>query len=175
MSSLVISRLAFITAMLAASPALAQEEPDSAPQTSAETSRDSEDTIIVTARKREERAVDVPIALTAVSGEALELRGADNLADFLQEAPGVGVYDQGSGSQKITIRGISTSLGANENGYYLDDLPFTGVTVPIAPDVRAWDLDRVEILRGPQGTLFGEGSMGGTVRILTKGADLDEW
>ena len=74
MSSLVISRLAFITAMLAASPALAQEEPDSAPQTSAETSRDSEDTIIVTARKREERAVDVPIALTAVSGEALELR-----------------------------------------------------------------------------------------------------
>jgi outer membrane receptor protein involved in Fe transport len=131
--------------------------------------------IIVTARKREERAIDVPIALTAVSGEALELRGADNLADFLQEAPGVGVYDYGTGIQKITIRGISTSLGANENGYYLDDLPFTGVTVPLAPDVRAWDLDRVEILRGPQGTLLGEGSMGGTVRILTKGADLDEW
>jgi len=134
-----------------------------------------DDEIVVTARKREERAIDVPIALTAISGEALEQRGAKNLSDFLQEAPGVGVYDQGSGSQKITIRGISTSLGANENGYYLDDLPFTGVTVPIAPDVRAWDLDRVEILRGPQGTLFGEGSMGGTVRILTKGADLDNW
>jgi outer membrane receptor protein involved in Fe transport len=173
MSSFVISRLAFITAMLAASPALAQEEPGSVPRASAESESIPE--IIVTARKREERAIDIPIALTAVSGEALELRGADNLADFLQEAPGVGVYDQGSGSQKITIRGISTSLGANENGYYLDDLPFTGVTVPIAPDVRAWDLDRVEILRGPQGTLFGEGSMGGTIRILTKGADLDEW
>ena len=131
--------------------------------------------IVVTARKREERAIDVPIALTAVSGEALEERGAHNLADFLQEAPGVGVYDQGNGMSKITIRGISTSLGANENGYYLDDLPFTGVTVPLSPDVRAWDLDRVEILRGPQGTLFGEGSMGGTIRVLTKGADLNNW
>ncbi|MGP7795507.1 TonB-dependent receptor domain-containing protein [Sphingomonas sp. CLY1604] len=131
--------------------------------------------IVVTARKREERAVDVPIALSAVSGEALERRGVRNLSDFLQEAPGVGIYDYGNGVQKITIRGISTSLGANENGYYLDDLPFTGVTVPIAPDVRAWDLDRVEVLRGPQGTLFGEGSLGGTVRILTKGADLNDW
>ena len=131
--------------------------------------------IIVTARKREERAVDVPIALSTFSGVTLEHRGADNLSDFLQEAPGVGIYDTGNGLQKITIRGVSTSLGANENGYYLDDLPFTGVTVPIAPDVRAWDLDRVEVLRGPQGTLFGEGSLGGTVRILTKGADLNEW
>ena len=131
--------------------------------------------IVVTARKRVERALDIPIAITAISGEALEERGARNLADVLQEAPGVGIYDTGSGSSKITIRGISTSLGANENDYYLDDLPFTGVTVPITPDVRAWDLDRVEVLRGPQGTLFGEGSMGGTVRILTRGADLDNW
>ncbi len=156
-------------------PAMAQQatRADAPAETAASGSWNDE--IVVTARKREERAIDVPIALTAISGEALEQRGAKNLSDFLQEAPGVGVYDQGSGSQKITIRGISTSLGANENGYYLDDLPFTGVTVPIAPDVRAWDLDRVEILRGPQGTLFGEGSMGGTVRILTKGADLDNW
>jgi outer membrane receptor protein involved in Fe transport len=152
-------------------PAVAQAQ-DSA----AAAATGGDDEIMVTARKREERAIDVPIAITAVSGAALERRGAANLADFLQEAPGVGVYDGGSAlGMKITIRGISTSLGANENGFYLDDLPFTGVTVPISPDVRAWDLDRVEILRGPQGTLFGEGSMGGTVRILTKGADLDNW
>ncbi|HJS09787.1 TonB-dependent receptor [Sphingopyxis sp.] len=131
--------------------------------------------IVVTARKRAERAIDVPIAVTAISGQSLEERGARNLADVLQEAPGVGIYDSGSGASKITIRGISTSLGANENGYYLDDLPFTGVTVPVTPDVRTWDLDRVEVLRGPQGTLFGEGSMGGTVRILTRGADLNDW
>lgn len=149
-------------------PAMAQTAADEA------ASADTDD-IVVTARKREERAIDVPIALNVVSGEALEQRGARNLSDFIQEAPGVGVYDMGNGISKITIRGISTSLGANENGYYLDDLPFTGVTVPLSPDVRAWDLERVEILRGPQGTLFGEGSMGGTIRILTRGADLDNW
>ena len=141
----------------------------------AEGSPASGDEIYVTARKRQERAIDVPIAISAVSGADLEKRGVQNLANFLQEAPGVGVYDRGNGQMKITIRGVSTSLGANENGYYLDDLPFTGVTVPLSPDVRAWDLDRVEILRGPQGTLFGEGSLGGTVRVLTKNADLDNW
>ena len=135
----------------------------------------ADDQIVVTARKREERAIDVPIAISAVSGKDLEQRGVQNLASFLQEAPGVGIYDRGNGMSKITIRGISSSLGANENGYYLDDLPFTGVTVPLSPDVRAWDLDRVEVLRGPQGTLFGEGSLGGTVRVLTKGADLENW
>lgn len=170
MSVRLVSHAALICAALLGTPALAQ---DAAPRV-ADTERD--DDIIVTARKREERAVDVPIAVTAISGATLEKRGAANLADFLQEAPGVGVYDGGSAlGTKITIRGISTSLGGNENGFYLDDLPFTGVAVPISPDVRAWDLDRVEVLRGPQGTLFGEGSVGGTVRILTRGADLDHW
>jgi len=163
-----VSHVALVCAAVMSTPVMAQEQAPGA--------ADADGDIIVTARKREERAVDVPIAVTAVSGAALEKRGAANLADFLQEAPGVGIYDGGSAlGTKITIRGISTSLGANENGFYLDDLPFTGVTVPLSPDVRAWDLDRVEILRGPQGTLFGEGSMGGTVRILTRGADLDQW
>ncbi|WP_299006048.1 TonB-dependent receptor [uncultured Caulobacter sp.] len=131
--------------------------------------------VVVTARKREERALEVPIAISAFAGPDLETQGAKNLGDFLQAAPGVGVYDLGNGAQRITIRGISTSLGANENGFYLDELPFTGVTVPISPDVRAWDLERVEVLRGPQGTLFGEGSMGGTVRVLTRNPDLQDW
>jgi outer membrane receptor protein involved in Fe transport len=131
--------------------------------------------IMVTARKASERAQDVPIAVTAITGEGLRRRGASSVTEVLQDAPGVSSYDRGSGGPKIAIRGISTSLGANENGYYLDDLPFTGVSVPIAPDVRAWDLERVEILRGPQGTLFGEGSMGGTVRILTNNARLGEF
>ena len=133
------------------------------------------DEVIVTARKREERLLDVPVAVTAFGGEALAQRGVNSMTDFLQESPGVSVYNNGGGTYKIAIRGISTSLGANENGYYLDDLPFTGVTVPISPDVRAWDLERVEVLRGPQGTLFGEGSMGGTVRILTRDPQFNEW
>jgi iron complex outermembrane recepter protein len=132
------------------------------------------DEVVVTARKRTEKLLDVPVAVTAFSGEALEQRGSESIGDFLQEAPGVNLFDRGNG-YKLSIRGISTSLGANENGYYLDELPFTGVTVPINPDVRSWDLERVEVLRGPQGTLFGEGSMGGTVRILTRDPVFNEW
>ena len=133
------------------------------------------DAVIVTARKKDERMLDVPIAVTAITGEGLLRRGAASVTEVLQDAPGVSSYDYGYLGPRVAIRGISTSLGANENGYYLDDLPFTGVTVPLAPDVRAWDLERVEILRGPQGTLFGEGSMGGTVRILTNNARLGEF
>jgi outer membrane receptor protein involved in Fe transport len=160
--------IAIASGFAAAVPGVAQA------QQSASTENALED-IIVTARKREERSIDVPIALTAITGETLERRGVRNIAEFLQEAPGVGIYDSGNGMNKVTIRGVSTSLGANENGYYLDDLPFTGVTVPLVPDVRAWDLERVEVLRGPQGTLFGEGALGGTIRILTADADLNDF
>ena len=130
--------------------------------------------VVVTARKRSERQIDVPIALTSISGDALDQRGVSSVGAALSEVPGVNIYDRG-GSYKLSIRGISTSLGSNENGYYLDDLPFTGVTVPLNPDVRAWDIDRIEVLRGPQGTLFGEGSMGGTVRILTRDPEFNDW
>ncbi|WP_306393992.1 TonB-dependent receptor [Telluria beijingensis] len=130
-------------------------------------------TVVVTSRKFSERLIDVPIAISAFSNEDLARRGATSISDVLQSVPGVSAYSSGSGISKISIRGISTSLGGNENGYYLDDLPFTGVTVPIAPDVRAWDLERVEVLRGPQGTLFGEGSMGGTIRTLTNNARMN--
>lgn len=133
------------------------------------------DPIIVTARKREELTIDAPIAVTAIGGGEMEDRGAASLVDVLQDVPSVGIYDAGSSISRIAIRGIASSLGANVNGYYLDELPFSGVTVPISPDVRAWDIDRVEVLRGPQGTLFGDGSLGGTVRILTHDADLQSW
>ncbi|MBI5268166.1 MAG: TonB-dependent receptor [Burkholderiales bacterium] len=141
----------------------------------ADSSAASQSTIVVTARKSAERMFDVPIAMSAVTGATLARRGAAGITEALRDVPGVGIVDNGGGLVRLSIRGVATSLGANENGYYLDDLPFTGVTVPISPDVRAWDLERVEVLRGPQGTLFGEGSMGGTVRILTARPRLGEF
>ncbi|MEJ1965625.1 MAG: TonB-dependent receptor plug domain-containing protein [Gammaproteobacteria bacterium] len=75
----------------------------------------------------------------------------------------------------INLRGISTEAGSNEVGYYLDELPLAGIRVPLKPDVRAWDIERVEVLRGPQGTLFGEGSMGGTIRTITRDPRFNEW
>ncbi|WP_062357149.1 TonB-dependent receptor [Pseudoxanthomonas mexicana] len=127
----------------------------------------------VTARRRTERSIDVPLAVTALDGQQLDGMGIANAALAIDSVPGASSVDIGGGFTQVQIRGVSSSLGGNDNGYYLDDIPFTGVTVPWHPDARAFDLDRVEVLRGPQGTLFGEGSMGGTVRILTRKPELD--
>ncbi|MFC4314165.1 TonB-dependent receptor [Steroidobacter flavus] len=125
-------------------------------------------TIIVTARKRDERQLDVPIAMNAVTGDQIEAMGLRNVVDVINTTPGATSIDNGGGFTQVQIRGVSSSLGGNDNGYYVDETPFTGVTVPWYPDTRSFDLERIEILKGPQGTLFGEGSMGGTVRILTR-------
>ncbi len=138
--------------------------------------------IVVTAQKREERLLDVPIAISAYTAGALSDAGASQLADFIASAPGVGIVDNESGTQTVQIRGISSTFGNATVGYYLDELPFTYIGNSQVPDVRTYDLERIEVLRGPQGTLYGDGSIGGTIRILTKdpvmqkfqaGVDLD--
>lgn len=131
--------------------------------------------VIVTARKRDERQLDVPIAMSAVSGEQIDAMGLLNVTDVINITPGASSIDTGGGFTQVQIRGVSSSLGGNDNGYYIDETPFTGVTVPWYPDARSFDIDRVEILKGPQGTLFGEGSMGGTVRIITRKPDFDRF
>jgi len=130
---------------------------------------------MVTARKRDERQLDVPIAITAVTGEQIDRMGLKNVVDVINTTPGASSLDTGGGFTQVQIRGVSSSLGGNDNGYYVDETPFTGVTVPWYPDTRSFDIDRVEILKGPQGTLFGEGSMGGTVRILTRKAEFNRF
>ena len=128
--------------------------------------------IIVTAQKRDERLVDVPISITAFSNAMMVERGAAQLADFLQTAPGVGIIDSQSGTQNVQIRGINSTYGNAPVGYYLDEMPFTLVGNTQVPDVRTYDLERIEVLRGPQGTLYGDGSIGGTIRILTRDPEL---
>ena len=134
------------------------------------TTAEADDVITVTARKREESLSDTPIAISAFSGDDLADMGAMEIYDFIQQAPGVSMSSDGA-FQQLAIRGIGTSLGGNANGYYLDNVPFTGVSVPWNPNVQPFDVNRVEVLRGPQGTLFGEGSMGGTIRIITNAPD----
>ncbi|MEO1034285.1 MAG: TonB-dependent receptor [Pseudomonadota bacterium] len=131
--------------------------------------------ILVTAQKREEALMDVPIAISAFTDAALFDAGADSLADFLQTAPGIGIVDGQSGTQNIQIRGINSVAGNSPVGYYLDELPFSYIGLSRVPDVRMYDVQRVEILRGPQGTLYGDGSIGGTIRIITHDPDLDEF
>lgn len=131
--------------------------------------------ITVTARKREERQIDVPMAVTSLTGEQIDALGIDNVGDAVLHSPGVSAYDAGGAFTYIQIRGASARQGSNENGYYLDEVPFNGVTVPWYPETRSFDIDRIEVLRGPQGTLFGDGSMGGTVRVLTRKPQFNEF
>jgi len=165
--SIAVSALA--AALLAAFGAQAQSSTTQAQLTRADQEEAVDlSAIKVTARKRDERQIDVPIAVSSITGEQLDAMGIDSVGDAVSLAPGAAAYDAGGAFTYIQIRGASARQGSNENGYYLDEVPFNGVTVPWYPETRSFDIDRVEILKGPQGTLFGEGSMGGTVRVITR-------
>ncbi|QIB67005.1 TonB-dependent receptor [Kineobactrum salinum] len=133
------------------------------------------DEILVTAQKREERLINVPIAITAVTGEEIEDKGYGNISELLQRAPGVSVTGGSAGTTQVQVRGVSSLYGAATVGYYLDEIPFSFNFNTALPEIRAWDLERVEVLRGPQGTLYGANSIGGTIRTLTKNPSLSQF
>jgi outer membrane receptor protein involved in Fe transport len=126
--------------------------------------------IVVTATRQERLLSSVPISASAFSQKSLDAQGVNQIDDIALITPGVTFSRGNSGSTSIAIRGISSDSGASTTGIYIDDTPvqsrvigFSSTTV--FPNV--FDLERVEILRGPQGTLFGAGSEGGTVRFIT--------
>src|SRR5581483_3738416 len=131
--------------------------------------------IVVTAQRRTERVQDVPISISAFGAEQMDTQGVRSVDDIARLTPGITFQRtdaRNSNISSISIRGIASSAGAGTTGIYIDDTPIqvrslgAGVTAFNAfPQV--FDLDRVEVLRGPQGTLFGAGSEGGTVRFLT--------
>ena len=124
--------------------------------------------ITVTATRHEESLSKVPISVTALTQDAMDTRGIKDILDVARFTPGVNVDN--SGSNNISIRGIASSGGAGTTGIYLDDTPIQIRALAFNPDdalPKSFDLDRVEVLRGPQGTLFGAGSEGGTVRYIT--------
>lgn len=166
-----------LVALMATSVVQAQTSPASAAAPAGTSQNDpvTLGSVVVTARKRDERQIDVPIAMSAITGEQIDAMGLLNVTDVINITPGASSIDTGGGFTQVQIRGVSSSLGGNDNGYYIDETPFTGVTVPWYPDARSFDIDRVEILKGPQGTLFGEGSMGGTVRIITRKPDFERF
>lgn len=125
------------------------------------------DEVIVTAQKREQALFDVPIAVSAFSGQELEDMGADSLGDIALSTPGFSVTESGPGVQNLQIRGMSAAFGESTVGYLLDNITLTSFS-DTQPDAATFDLASVEILRGPQGTLYGEGSMGGTVKLMTR-------
>jgi outer membrane receptor protein involved in Fe transport len=135
--------------------------------------------IVVTAEKRASTVQTTPMSIAAVSGEALLDRGIASLATLAQGTPGVSLKSEGPSQTEIEMRGMTSSGGNSATvGFYIDDIPLAGPAsaqnghVVIDPDL--YDLNRIEVLRGPQGTLFGSGSMGGTVRLITNQPNLTD-
>jgi iron complex outermembrane recepter protein len=130
--------------------------------------------IVVTAQKREERLQDVPFSVSAVSADVLDKSGAISLSDIAREVPGFTVNSVGPGQNQLIVRGLSSGGGDAMVGYYIDDTPIsfsTNLYSTNAMDAALFDLNRVEVLRGPQGTLYGASSMGGTVKYVTNQPD----
>jgi iron complex outermembrane receptor protein len=168
-----------------AAPAFAQEgttAPDEAPpaDSAREQRRDAQSgDIIVTATRRSERLQDVPLSVTAFSDDELQELGIVGFEGIAQNTPGVVVNRPTQNFNNFTARGINT------NGYsaglqsavaiYVDELPISANGNSTIIDPNLFDVERVEFLRGPQGTLFGSSSLAGAMRIITRAPDLDEW
>jgi outer membrane receptor protein involved in Fe transport len=126
--------------------------------------------IVITADKRPEDIKEVPVSVTVLSGAALESQKIENYDDLARVVPGLAVNDAGAPNlTRLTLRGISSATGTATVGIYLDDISltipnlfFTGTTLP-----QLFDLQDAEILRGPQGTLYGASSLGGTIRFTS--------
>lgn len=169
-----------IAGALAASQVVAAEtataEQTGEPNAASEGSEQSNE-IVVTAQKRSERLKDVPAAVTAITSAVLQETAATKLDDYVARIPGL-VVSQGGGANasiQLSIRGITTGTGGNPTvGIYIDDSPFgasSGYGGYTVPDLDPQDLARVEVLRGPQGTLYGAGSLGGLLKYVTADPD----
>lgn len=134
--------------------------------------------VTVTANKlNAQKVLDVPAAIQAISGEALQRSGAAGIMDIAGNIPGLSIQDLGPGDKKYVIRGIN-STGDSTAGIYYGEAVISGTNGDdgggFQADVRLYDLDRVEVLRGPQGTLYGASSMSGTIRFIPRSPDLHE-
>ena len=132
--------------------------------------------VVVTAQKRESTVQTTPISITALSGKDLADAGITDITSVVQSVPGVSMRTSGPGQTELEMRGM-TSAGGNSStvGFYLDDTPLTAPASAqngkVVIDPNLYDLNRIEVLRGPQGTLYGAGSMGGTIRLIPNAPD----
>jgi iron complex outermembrane recepter protein len=138
--------------------------------------------IVVTAEKRAERLQDVPISMTVMTGKELDQSTFIGATDALNNVPGVTATANagfGGGDTLLTIRGVgaagSTFSGASPIAYYVDGVPFGFVKSATVPDPNVYDLQQIEVLRGPQSTLYGANAENGVVRVLTHEADLNDF
>jgi iron complex outermembrane receptor protein len=162
---------ASLAAMAIATPAAAQTETGG-------TAAESQSEIIVTASKREQTLLEVPFSINAQTEDDIQRSGATTIEDLSRNVAGLAVQNLGPGQSQVSVRGVSAGQivrdqpGVKEQvGVYLDE---SVISLSLfTPDIDLFDLNRVETLRGPQGTLFGSGSVGGTIRYITNQPNVD--
>ena len=139
------------------------------------------DEVVVTARKREENLRDVPVSIGVIDGAAIDNLRVEDMEDITRILPGISFTSHqngpaGQGQDNITIRGISSTVGNPTVGIYVDEVPLVALTgYEGQAEPRLIDIERVEVLRGPQGTLYGASSEGGTVRFITPDPDTHDF
>lgn len=136
--------------------------------------------MMVTATKRSVALQNVSTAVSALSGDLLEKMNAVQFTDYARSVPGLSFTDMGNGNQVVAVRGINPTTGVSTTAFYLGETPLgetfggTGASRGLA-NPNLIDINRVEVLRGPQGTLYGAGSVGGTVKLVPNTPDLNDW
>lgn len=158
-----------LCAAVSAGPAMAADEPSSNGSTA------QLDEVVVTAQKRTERLQDVPVPVTALSAATLAERNQTRLQDYFAEVPGLNLTSSGNGQMSLSIRGLTAGTiagGSPTVGVTIDDVPRGFNTAPgfssqLYEDLDPSDLERIEVLRGPQGTLYGAASIGGLIKYVT--------
>ncbi|MBU4436273.1 MAG: TonB-dependent receptor, partial [Alphaproteobacteria bacterium] len=141
---------------------------------------DSIEEIVVTALKRSTTIQTTPISISAVTERSLQALGASGIQDYFRTVPNLQVEGNSPTSRRVTLRGVR-SAGEATVGLYYDETPLTGPAGTTADasstsaDVNLFDVERVEVLRGPQGTLYGSGSMGGTLRVILNKPDSTQY
>lgn len=158
-------------------PHMAAAQTGAAPAAAIEDSQD----IVVTAQKREERLLDTPQSVTALSADDLSKLSAVQFRDFANMVPALSFTTQGAGQTQISLRGVTTGNDVGPTvGIYVDEVPYGSSSAfanaaSLALDVGLFDVERVEVLRGPQGTLYGASTMGGLVKYVSKRPSLTEF
>jgi outer membrane receptor protein involved in Fe transport len=151
------------------------------PETSSEDGRVLLQEVVVTAQKRKERLMDVPQSVSVLSNEYMARTGAMQFRDFASSVPGLTFATAGAGWTQISLRGVTTGLDISPTtAIYVDEVPygsssaFTGAGLSTL-DAALFDLDRIEVLRGPQGTLYGASSMGGLIKYVSREPDSSDF
>lgn len=133
--------------------------------------------IVVTAQKREQRLIDIPLSVSVLSADDLTRSGSSQFRDFADSVPGLNFTTTGAGNTQTTLRGVTVGYDVSPTvGLYIDEAPFGSSTVfnfgaQFSFDAALFDVDRIEILRGPQGTLYGASAMGGLIRYISPRPD----